>query len=387
MKKLKVARLICMMVVLCLSVFMIAGCSKTAEPAATPAPAAKTEAPAPAPESAEPAVEEPTEEPAQQVAEVEYATPVAIKAQASFEGLNASGPIKVAYMPPATEFNYYMAIGAGIEQRATELGVETFMLAPQSGADILGQMNMLQDVIGQGVNAIILSTHDENAAAPLVKQAVEKGIVVIIVNSDIPDFPTPVHGVVGYSQRNAQRAIGEYAVKLMAGKEVKVGLIEGQPGYHATERAEGFLEGIKGADNFEVVSRLDGKWNVEGGNQAAMDMLQAHPEINLIAAGNDYEIIGAQKAAAALGRTDIVLLGNDGDTACLEEIYAGNIQATANTTPFVMGRIALQVVIDSLNGKFTGGFVETPSVVTDASNVLSFLQKPEELFPAPSKEY
>jgi ribose transport system substrate-binding protein len=71
----------------------------------------------------------------------------------------------------------------------------------------------------------------------------------------------------------------------------------------------------------------------------------------------------------------------------LEEIQAGNIKATANTTPFVMGRIALQVVIDVLNGNFTGGFVETPSVVTDASNVLSFLQMPDELYPAPSKEY
>ena len=39
-------------------------------------------------------------------------------------------------MPPATEFNYYMAIGAGIEALAATLGVETFMLAPQSGADI-----------------------------------------------------------------------------------------------------------------------------------------------------------------------------------------------------------------------------------------------------------
>ena len=38
-------------------------------------------------------------------------------------------------------------------------------------------------------SAIILSTHDEAAAAPLVKQAVDKGIAVIIVNSDIADFP------------------------------------------------------------------------------------------------------------------------------------------------------------------------------------------------------
>jgi ribose transport system substrate-binding protein len=313
--------------------------------------------------------------------------PAVINAQASFDGLNADGDIVVAYMPPATEFNYYMAIGEGIKNHGEALGIETFMLAPQSGADINGQMSMLQDVIGQKVNAIILSTHDENAAAPLVEQAVSQGIEVIIVNSDIPDFPTNIHGVVGYSQRNAQKAIGEYAVKLMDGKDVKVGIIEGQPGYHATERTEGFLAGIKGADNFEVVARLDGKWNVEGGNQAGMDMIQAHPEINLIVAGNDYEIMGAQKAAAALGRNDIVFLGNDGDTACLEEIYAGNIEATANTTPYVMGQIAIQVTFDGLMDKFEGGFIETPSIVTNADNVLQFLKEPDKLYPKPSKEY
>ncbi len=323
----------------------------------------------------------------EEAAAVEYVAPVPIEAQATFDNIEIGDTIRLVYMPPATEFNYYMAIGAGIKSLAEELNVEYSMLAPQSGADINGQMNMLQDVITQDVDAIILSTHDENAAAPLVKQAVEKGIEVIIVNSDILTFPTDVHGVVGYVQRKAQRPIGEYAVELMNGAETKVGLILGQPGWHATERSEGFLEGIEGATNFEVVSRLDGKWNVEGGNQAAMDMLQAHPEINLMAAGNDYEIMGAQKAAEALGRTDIIFLGNDGDTACLEEIYAGNITATANTTPYVMGLIAMQVAYDGLTGNFNGGFVETPSVVTDKSNVLEFLQKPETLFPAPSKEY
>ena len=54
-------------------------------------------------------------------------------------------------MPPATEFNYYMAIGEGIKAAAAEAGVETFMLAPQSGADINGQMGMIQDAITQNV--------------------------------------------------------------------------------------------------------------------------------------------------------------------------------------------------------------------------------------------
>lgn len=308
-------------------------------------------------------------------------------AQATFDNLRSEGELSVVYMPPATEFNYYMAIGAGIEAYAAELGVKYSMLAPQSGSDINGQMTMLQDVIGQAPNMIILSTHDENAAAPLVKQAVDSGILVVIVNSDILNFPTPVHGVVGYSQRNAQYAVGEYAINLMAGEKAYVGMILGQPGWHATERAGGFLDAIEGHDNFEVVMSLDGKWNVEGGNQAAMDMLQAHPEINMMAAGNDYEIMGAQMAAAALGRNDIIFLGNDGDTACLEEINDGTITATANTTPFVMGQIVMQVCYDGLMGSFTGGWVETPSTVTDAQNVLSFLQAPDQLFPKPSKAY
>jgi ribose transport system substrate-binding protein len=313
--------------------------------------------------------------------------PLDAAAQAPIKDFPGSKGARIAYMPPATEFNYYIAIGEGIKDAAGKRGINTFMLAPQSGADINGQMGMLQDVITQNVNAIILSTHDEHAAAPLVKRAVDKGIAVIIVNSDIANFPTPVHAVVGYSQRNGTRKEGEYALKLAAGKPMKVGVLEGQPGYHSTERVGGFLDAIKGS-KFEVVASLDGKWNVEGGNAAAMDMLQAHPEIQLIFAANDYEIMGAAQAAKSLGRNDLLLFGNDGDTgAGLEQIAAGNVTATVDTTPFVMGQIALAVAADVLDNKYQGGWVETPTQIVDKSNVLDALRHPEKLYPKPSKQY
>ena len=321
---------------------------------------------------------------------IDYAKPVALSkgAQADLGRIKQkeAKTLRVAYMPPATEFNYYIAIGEGIKDLAQETGVDTFMLAPQSGADINGQMGMLQDVISQKVDAIIISTHDENAAAPLLKMAVDQDIVVVIVNSDIPHFPTPVHAVVGYSQRKGTYKIGQYALKIAAGKAMKVGVIEGQPGYHSTERCGGFLDAIKGS-NFEVVTSLDGKWNVEGGNAAGMDELQAHPEIDLIFAANDYMIMGASMAAKALGRDNLILLGNDGDTACLEAIYEGRVTATVNTTPFVMGQIALQVTLNIFNKSFAGGFVETPTTIVDKTNVLSVLQHPETLYPKPSKKY
>ena len=319
-----------------------------------------------------------------------YPTPVPLNDGAQAP-INAIAPknekFRIAYMPPATEFNYYIAIGEGIKAVAAEVGVEVFMLAPQSGADINGQMGMIQDVLTQEIDAIIFGTHDEFAAAPLIKKAVDNGIAVLMINSDIPNFPTPIHGVVGYSQRNGTHNIADWAIKNYGDKPLKVGIIEGQPGYHSTERVGGFLDGIEGNDNFEVVVSVDGKWNVEGGNVAGMDILQSHPELDLVFAANDYMIIGASFAAKALGRSDIVLLGNDGDTSGLEEIAAGNITATVNTSPFLMGKAAMHATVDALNGTYPGGWIETPTSIEDKYGAISVLQEPTKLFPQPSKEY
>jgi ribose transport system substrate-binding protein len=309
------------------------------------------------------------------------------KAQASCDNVayDGSGSPRIAYMPPGTEFPYYLAIGEGIKARAPEVDADTFMLAPQSGADIEGQMGMIQDVLTQGVDGIILSTHDEKAARPLVKRAVDSGVAVVIVNSDIADFPTPVNGVVGYQQRAGTHKIGDYAIDLVEG-QAKIGVIEGLPGYHSTERVGGFLDAIEGEQGMEVVESLPGDWNVEGGNRAGMDMLQAHPEIDMIFAANDYMAIGANKAAQDLDR-ELIILGNDGDTQALEEINAGKWEATVNTTPFEMGETVLQVMMDCLNKEFTGFYMETPTQIVDQENAMQYLCQEDRLYPPPSKDY
>jgi ribose transport system substrate-binding protein len=309
------------------------------------------------------------------------------KAQASCEDVtyDGSGSPRIAYMPPGTEFPYYLAIGEGIKAKAPDVGADTFMLAPQSGADIEGQMGMIQDVLTQGVDGIILSTHDEKAARPLVKRAVDSGVAVVIVNSDIADFPTPVHGVVGYQQRAGTHKIGDYAIDLVGG-QAKIGVIEGLPGYHSTERVGGFLDAIEGEEGMEVVESLPGDWNVEGGNRAGMDILQAHPEIDMIFAANDYMAIGANKAAQELDR-DLIILGNDGDTQALEEINAGKWEATVNTTPFEMGEKVLDTMMNCLNKNLTGFYVETPTQIVDKSNAMQYLCQADRLYPPPSKKY
>ena len=229
--------------------------------------------------------------------------PTPLKAGSQFSGKLAYKPgtkIRIAYMPPTTN-PYYTAIGEGVKARAAELGAEVVVIAPTDQMDIAAQMKMLQDVPSQGVHAIILSTHDENAAGPLVKRLTGQGIAVVIVNSDIAAFPSPVSAVVGYNQRKTTHALGEFIAKKRNGKAV-VGVLEGGPGYHSTERVGGFLDAFKKYPDMKVVASLPTAWDQETGNKATLDMLQAHPDINLIVAANDYEAIGAAAAVKSLNR-------------------------------------------------------------------------------------
>src|SRR6185295_1497572 len=118
----------------------------------------------------------------------------------------------------ASTLNYYQPLGAGIRSIAKVAGASVIELAPQEGTDTYAQAGMIQDAISRGVDAIIITTHDEHAAAPVLKRAVDKGVVVVITNSDIRSFPTPIHAVVGYSQRKAMQGLGAYVSRLGASR-------------------------------------------------------------------------------------------------------------------------------------------------------------------------
>ncbi len=319
---------------------------------------------------------------------ITYTAPTALDAgsQAGLDTVTFKGGTpNIAYLPMGTEFNYHVALFEGLK---TVPGAKSFMLSPYSGSDQAAQIGMLQDVTARAdVDAIVLISFDEHSLAPLVKRAVEAGKLVLIVNSDIPNYPTPVHGVVGVKQRAANKALAKWAIDSVDGKARKVGVLDGEPSYLATERAGGFEDGIAGSA-WKIVSRVNGGWSVDKGNTAAMDLLQAHPDIQVLFAANDYMAEGAALAARSLGRTDLTILGYDGDTAAIESIANNQgVTATTNTSPVEMGRAAGQFVIDLLNAKTEGGYVNGPTEIVTSKNALSILRHPSDLYPAPSKKY
>lgn len=60
--------------------------------------------------------------------------------------------------------------------------------------------------------------------------------------------------------------------------------------------------------------------------------------------------------------------------------------ATSNTMPVIMGRLAACYAVDILNGKTTGGYVNTPTEIVYKDNAAEVLKKVDDLYPVPSDE-
>ncbi|MFN8475421.1 MAG: sugar ABC transporter substrate-binding protein [Anaerolineae bacterium] len=366
--------------------------AQATQPPATQAPAAKAAPAATAPAQAAQASSSSQGKlvDTAAIADCKYAAPTPLKegAQASSNTLSyKGGDMTIAYLPMGTEFNYHVALNEGIKSIAAQNPhIKSFMLSPYKGTDQAAQMGMLQDVTNRDdVNAIVLISFDEQALAPLVTEAVKKGKAVIIVNSDIPNFPTPVHGVIGVNQRAVNKKLADWARQTYGEGAKKVAVLEGEPGYLNDQRSGGFKDGVNGT-NWKVITSVNGGWSVDKGNRTAMDVLQAHPDTEVLYAANDYMAEGAALAAKELGRKDLVILGYDGDTNALEDIYNGTMTATTNTMPVIMGRLAACYAIDILNGKTQGGYVNTPTEIVTKDNAGQVLAKVNDLYPKPSDE-
>lgn len=124
-------------------------------------------------EEAAPAEEEMAEEPAEEPMEEAPAE------ESSSEALD------IVYIPKNTGNPYFDSIIRGFEQACLELGCNFTTTAPAT-AEATSQIPFVEEQIQRGVDVLAISPNSPDALNDVFDQAREQGIVVLIVNSDIP---------------------------------------------------------------------------------------------------------------------------------------------------------------------------------------------------------
>lgn len=289
--------------------------------------------------------------------------------------------ISIAYLPPATEYNFYLELGKALQTEAQKNHSDFQMKAPQNGQDWQQHVAMIDEMVKKGVDVIVFSSflpQTENALIPIIKQAVEQGIIVINVNGDNVNLGYPVHAVVGVKQRKSTHALAQHALSQIKIRPAKVAILAGEPGQFSDERVGGIVDGLQNT-GIQIVANVNGHWNSEGGYAATLNILNKNPEVVAIFAANDFEIMGAASALKILGREDVLLYGYDGAEDALELIALKELTATSLVNAQLQGITVYSVLLDILNAQFSGGFVEVPTEVVNQKNALSFLSEIQKL--------
>ena len=282
---------------------------------------------------------------------------------------------QLGFLPPAMTSPFYASCIEGATPVAEALGYELVIMAPPSEDDYATQTSMMEDFITQGVKGIAVCGINLDALIPAIKKANEAGVPVVMFNTITELEGVDVYAYSGYNQYNGGAKIADW-VNTQTNGEAKVAIIEGLPSDYTTQRMGGFVDRAAEAyPGIEVVATQPGDWVRETGMNAAMDMIQAHPEITVIYGLSDEMALGAYQACQQLGRGDIITVGLDGNPNALESVKAGELTATLDCGPVAIGANAIKALAEAIDGvERTEKVIEAETTVVDITLVDNFLK-------------
>ncbi len=97
----------------------------------------------------------------------------------------AQKKLQIAFVPKLVGIPYFNAMEKGGNQAAKELGVD-FVYTGSTTADSAAQIQIVDNLITKGVDAISVAPDDPAAISPILKKAQDKGIKVYTSDTDAP---------------------------------------------------------------------------------------------------------------------------------------------------------------------------------------------------------
>jgi ribose transport system substrate-binding protein len=272
----------------------------------------------------------------------------------------------------ANEFFQTMAEGAKKHQAAHAGDYDLIVNGIKNETDLAEQVGLVEQMVAQGVQAIVIAPADSKALVTVLKRAKrakEAGVLVINIDNKLDADTLKQAGLaipfVGPDNRAGAKAVGEVlAKKLTAGDEVAI--IEGvTTAFNGQQRKAGFEDAMNAA-GMKIVSTQSGQWEMEKANGVAAGILAANPNVKALLCANDNMALGAAAAVQAAGKAGQVQIVGFDNIAALKPLLAdGRVLATADQHGDQLAVFGIEAALKVLKDKSTPADQQTPvNVVT-----------------------
>ena len=255
----------------------------------------------------------------------------------------------------ANEFFQTMEDGAKAHNKANAAKYTLVANGIKDETDTAGQIKMVEQMMAQNINALVIAPADSKALVPVVKAAIDKGILVVNIDNRLDAGALKEKGIavpfVGPDNRAGAKLVGDFLAKKLKSGD-KVGIIEGvSTTFNAQQRTLGFQDAMK-AGGMNVVGVQSGQWEIDKGNTVAAGMMREHPDLKALLAGNDSMALGAVAAVKAAGKTgQVQVVGYDNINAIKPMLADGRVLATADQYAAKQAVFGIETALKALSEK------------------------------------
>ena len=204
------------------------------------------------------------------------------------------------------------------------------------------QIADLQNLVSQGVDAIIVNPSDREQLNPVLEEAIAQGIVVVAV-----DQAVTAEGA--YVASNDQVAYGRLGAEWLAeeiGGEGSVLYMRGIDGVPAdADRHEGFSEVMAEYPDIDI-KEVFTNWSFTEGGEIAVQEFTAADYDGVWTSGIDYTVVNAFETA---GKEPVPVVGAD-NNGFVSQLLEGTPGAVV-TNPAVIGGVGTNLALRVLNGE------------------------------------
>lgn len=296
------------------------------------------------------------------------------------QGVQAT-PRNITLVAKSTETEFWKSVFAGARAAASEYNVNLNIVGPETEEDYETQNALIEDAVAQGAEALVFSAISYTENAPAIDAAAEAGVKIAVIDSDVDSQAVGVR--IGTDNVEAGRMTAQAALAAREDRLV-LGLINYDLGSrNGQEREQGLREELARSDRVGEIYTLNVLAEVGDAREKTMELLRAHPEINVVVGFNEPTAVGAAQAVDRLGLGGTVdAVGFDSNVETVDLMQTGVVSALIVQNPYAMGYLGVEAACDLLGGETfdPNALLDTATQIVTRENMFS-LEGQKALFP------
>lgn len=306
---------------------------------------------------------------------------LATRVLASGEGGAATGggepspaqQTRVDVIVKATDSAFWQTMIAGSQDAGRDYGVEVGIFGPPSETDIDEQVQLVENSISRGVDAIAVASNSSDALNSVIDRAREGGTPVITVDNQVT---TESDGFIGTDNRIAGSEGGRKLCELVRESSPDGGSVfieSAVAGIQVLEdRDSGFREGFNEdcSGDYGIIGPRYNDNDIQTAASQVNDAITANEDLVGVFADNNVSGVGAAQAIEENGAADeIPVVAFDSDPQQVEALRSGTLDALVVQNPYFFGYQAVVDAVMRAQGRFPPESLDPGGVVVEEGDL------------------